>query len=87
MCRNKKTPRKTHFVEQEVETSLADEDNDNSFGLYTLYTASDGNDGYMVDVNIEGQNIQMQLDTGSCVSLVSEITYKGITCSLATLPM
>ena len=81
MCRNKKTPQDP--FEQEAETSLADEDNENLFGLYTVYTASDGN-GYMVDLNIESQNTQMQLDTGACVSLVSEITDKG---SLTHLPL
>ncbi|CAJ1066281.1 uncharacterized protein K02A2.6-like [Xyrichtys novacula] len=49
-----------------------------------VYTTSDGKDGYVVDMDIEGQNIQMQLDTGACVSLVSEITYKT---SLAYLPL
>jgi len=49
--------------------------------VYTVYTASDGNDGYVVDVNIEGQNIQMQLEH---VCLVSESTYKR---SLAHLPL
>ncbi|XP_030286082.1 uncharacterized protein K02A2.6-like [Sparus aurata] len=35
-------------------------------------------------MNIEGQNIPMQLDTGACVSLVSEIIYER---SLAHLPL
>lgn len=39
----------------------------NLFGLYTVHTGSSGYDGYVhvVDVNIEGQNIPMQLDTGT----------------------
>lgn len=56
---------------------MADGDNENSFGLYIMYSASDGNDGCMVDMIIEGQNVKMQLDTGACVSLVSEIMYEG----------
>lgn len=84
MCRNKKTPQKTHYVEQETDKSLAGGDDENSFGLYTVYTASNGNDGYEVDMNIEGQNMKMQLDTGACVSLISEIIYKR---SLTHLPL
>lgn len=52
---NKKAPtQKSLFVEPEAKTSLADGDNENWFGLYTVFSASDGHDGSVVDGNIEG---------------------------------
>ena len=75
MCRNKKLHGQTQYVQEEIKSE--DDENENElFGVYTVYTASDGKQGIALSMNIEGKMVDMQVDTGAAVTLVSEVVYK-----------
>ena len=49
-------------------------------GLYTLFSLGKDqkNDPILVTVFLNGQKVEMQLDTGASVSIISETTYKSL---------
>ncbi|XP_061190068.1 uncharacterized protein K02A2.6-like [Saccostrea echinata] len=65
-CRAKdqsfKFPKKVHAV-----------DDDSDLGLYTVHTGK--RNEIMVDVSIDGKNVNMELDTGSAVSVIPEKVF------------
>ena len=85
MCRSKgswkkavKNPREIRqVVEVEPDVPTA-EDSD----TYMLFRLSNSNSPIQVEVQIEGNNVSMELDTGAAVPVISENTYK----SLKSLP-
>lgn len=52
--------------------------------MYTVYTTSNGKKGIVVNVNLDGKCMDMQLDTGAVVSLMSEQSNKSF---LSHLPL
>lgn len=47
---------KTQFVEKGAATNQEEVDDDELFGVYPVYTASCGDDGYKVNLGIEGHD-------------------------------
>ncbi|XP_048103582.1 uncharacterized protein K02A2.6-like isoform X1 [Alosa alosa] len=85
VCRNRSKTMRTQYVKQEHRQEDEASDCENElFGVYSVYTATDGTDGIGIVLDIEGSSIQMQLDTGAAVTLVSEKTYKE---ALTHLPL
>ncbi|XP_075535031.1 uncharacterized protein LOC142570543 [Dermacentor variabilis] len=68
MCRTSKTELKAHAV-----TESSDED---EHTLYNCTVDSSVQNGYVVTVNVEGQKVSMQVDTGAAVTVVPESVYK-----------
>ncbi|KAI4881016.1 hypothetical protein NFI96_011261 [Prochilodus magdalenae] len=52
--------------------------------MYSVYTTCNGQKGIMVDVEVEGKPVSMQLDTGAAVTLVPERVYNV---ALSHLPL
>ncbi len=46
------------------------------FDLFTVYTAQDKADGIYIDLQLNGQTVNMQLDTGASLSLIPEHIYR-----------
>ncbi|XP_060761945.1 uncharacterized protein K02A2.6-like [Neoarius graeffei] len=80
-CRNRNKPMTTQYVEQE---DMANESENELFGILSVYTATDGNRGIDIQMHIEDSPVQMQLDSGAAVTLVSEKVYQQ---ALAHLPL
>ena len=45
-------------------------------GLYTLNSKGQGGSVFQVQLLLEGKPVSMEVDTGSAVSIVSEVEYK-----------
>lgn len=71
-CRSRNKAMPTQYVEQDDATN---ESENELFGIWSVYTATDGNRGIDVQMHIEDSPVQMQLDTGAAVTLVSEKVY------------
>ncbi len=68
-------PRKTKYTKQ-VESDSASEDDDR-FTLFSVYhTSGKGADKYRVNVQIGTVPINMEIDTGSAVTIISEDIYE-----------
>ncbi len=60
------------------------EDESELFGVYTIYTTSNGKKGIVVNVKLDGKCMDMQLDMVAAVSLMSDLSYKEF---LSHLPL
>lgn len=69
MCRASKEELKAHRV------SESSEDDENT--LYNCTVNSVAKKGYIVTMNVEGQDLPMQVDTGAAVTIVPESVYKA----------
>lgn len=84
VCRNRNKTMRTQYVEQEDE---ANDSESELFGILSVYTAADGNHGIDIEMDIEGSPVQMQLDTGAAVTLVSEKSIPAGPCTFTTAAM
>ena len=67
---NSKTQSRAHFMEED-ETSESDNE------IYSVFQLGNkSNDAYKVQINMNGHEIVMEIDTGASVSILSEDTYK-----------
>lgn len=92
-CRKKNKPGKPKFskgqgqnsdtVKLVEETKLTYNDDD-SFEVYTIFSSNSNKHGVMVDVELAGKSITLELDTGAAVSLISDKLYKS---KLADIPL
>ncbi|KAI4895153.1 hypothetical protein NFI96_009265 [Prochilodus magdalenae] len=82
-CREKKRSGQTQYVEEE-KTPNENGGESELFGMYSVYTTCNGQKGIMVDVEVEGKPVSMQLDTGAAVTLVPERVYNV---ALSHLPL
>ncbi|XP_058880316.1 uncharacterized protein K02A2.6-like [Acipenser ruthenus] len=79
MCRSRTLSLQTQYVGTET-----NKEEDEMFEVFTVYTASDGKKGIMVKMYLDNKNVDMQLDTGAAVSIVSETLYRK---TLSHLPL
>lgn len=82
-CRKKRSAGRTQYVEAESGNEGKDDEFE-LFGIYTVYTTSIGQKRIVVNVKLDGKGMDMQVDTGAAVSLISELTYKE---SLSYIPI
>ncbi|KAI7789894.1 hypothetical protein IRJ41_014004, partial [Triplophysa rosa] len=76
-CKSHKAQRskKMQYVSAEVSETPCSEVNE-LFDLFTVYTAQDGVDGIYIDLQLNGQTVNMQLDTGASLSVISDHIYR-----------
>lgn len=74
-CRKGKAISHTQYVEAEESTSRGDEEPE-LFGVNAVYSTSNCEKDYTVDVALGDKSTTMLLDTGSAVSVVSEDYYQ-----------
>ncbi|KAJ8356836.1 hypothetical protein SKAU_G00196300 [Synaphobranchus kaupii] len=70
-CRNRRPVAQAQYVEREQV-----EDESELLGVYTVYTTSNGKKGITMDVTLDGREVNMHVDTGAAVSLLSEVCYR-----------
>lgn len=87
VCRNRSKTMRTQYVEQEHKQEDEANDCENElFGVYSVYTATDGSDGIGIVLDIEGSSFQMQLDTGATVTSFRKYIQRGLdTSATATM--
>ena len=86
VCRKKQAQNKTKPREQTNridEESSADDDDDQEYALYRVSSGS--SKPILVPVTLDGVHMEMELDTGASVSLVSEETFRQLQEKGATL--
>ena len=75
-----KRTRKTHYVEDQRSNSNEHEQptwtDDSTYNLFTI--AGSGQEPLLVEVTVNGSPVQMELDTGASLSLLSNSTYEKI---------
>ncbi|XP_021340098.1 uncharacterized protein K02A2.6-like [Mizuhopecten yessoensis] len=84
MCLSKKKTVKAKYL-QEVEGACSDRDL-GMFGIVQASTARGSTAGYQVHMELDGNCVKMELDTGAAVSIVSEELYKNCLTNLPLQP-
>ena len=74
MCAKKGEVQPMNYLEVDSLTSTTEEQS--GLGLYTLKSKGNGGSGFQVQLLLEGKPVSMEVDTGSAVSIVSEVEYK-----------
>ncbi|RXN17967.1 integrase core domain [Labeo rohita] len=75
VCKSSKRAGKAQLVTATTEESSASED---AFDLFTVYTAQGQKDGLFLQLDLSGNTVTMQIDTGASVSLIPESVYKEL---------
>ena len=87
VCRNKQreeeaqqkpneTPQETHLMEEDAErTTTADSA---TYSLFTLTEQTEATPPLLVDMTVNKVPLQMEVDTGASVSLISRDTYRKL---------
>ena len=57
----------------EVDSPMSTTEEQSGLGLYTLKSKGQGGSGFQVQLLLEGKPVSMEVDTGSAVSIVSEV--------------
>ena len=95
MCSSqKREPPSTRYVEDvsqvmntnDVALQVHSEDEMVDFGLYTINSKGKRGSGYQVQLWLEGKQVTMEVDTGSAVSIISEIEYNTLFKNLPLQP-
>ena len=74
MCDKKGKIQYMRYLEVDLPMSTTEEQS--GLGLYTLKSKGQGGSGFQVQLLLEGRPVCMEVDTGSSVSIVSEVEYK-----------
>ena len=74
MCDKKGKIQSTRYLE--VDSAMCTTEEQSGLGLYTLKSTGQGGSGFQVQLLLEGKPVSMEVDTGSAVSIVSEVEYK-----------
>ena len=74
MCDKKGKIQSTRYLE--VDSPMNTTEEESGLGLYTLKSKGQGGSGFQVQLLLEGKPVSMEVDTGSAVSIVSEVEYK-----------
>ena len=74
MCDKKGKIQSTRYLE--VDSPMNTTEEQSGLGLYTLKSKGQGGSGFQVQLLLEGKPVSMEVDTGSAVSIVSEVEYK-----------
>ena len=76
MCDKKRKVQSTRYLEFGLPASTTEEQS--GLGLYTLKSKGQGGLGFQVQLLLEGKPVRMEVDTGSAVSIVSEVENKKL---------
>ena len=57
----------------EVDSTMSTSEEQSGLGLYTLKSKGQGGSGFQVQLLLEGKPVSMEVETGSAVSIVSEV--------------
>ena len=76
VCDKKRKVQSTRYLEFGLPASMTEEQS--GLGLYTLKSKGQGGLGFQVQLLLEGKPVSMEVDTGSAVSIVSEVEYKKL---------
>ncbi|KAK0145350.1 hypothetical protein N1851_015749 [Merluccius polli] len=82
MCTTKDRQGHTQYVAESSNETTGNGNDDELFGSYPMnavyptYTVGNGKEEITVNVQLEGTPLEMQLDTGAAVTLVSEVVFK-----------
>ena len=71
MCDKKGKIQSTRYLE--VDSPMDTTEEQSGLGLYTLKSKGQGGSGFQVQLLLEGKPVSMEVDTGSAVSIVSEV--------------
>ena len=74
MCDKKGKIQSTRYLE--VDSPMSNTEEQSGLGLYTLKSKGQGGPGFQVQLLLEGKPVSMEVDTGSPLSIVSEVEYK-----------
>ena len=76
--RSKKNHRRTHHVHKEVEASISDSDASSGEGYHLHKLHDRSSNPINVPVLVNGRQLEMELDTGAAVSIISDETRKTL---------
>ncbi|KAK0144151.1 hypothetical protein N1851_017503 [Merluccius polli] len=82
MCTTKDRQGHTQYVAESSNETTGNGNDDELFGSYPMnavyptHTVGNGKEEITVNVQLEGTPLEMQLDTGAAVTLVSEVVFK-----------
>ena len=64
--------------ENEYVQKLEEASEENEYTLFSLYAHIDSQSPYLVTLHVDGVPLQMEIDTGSSLSLISESTFRRV---------
>ena len=64
--------------ENEYVQKLEEAAEENEYTLFNLYAHIDSQSPYLVTLQVDGVPLQMEIDTGSSLSLISESTFQQL---------
>ena len=81
-CRSNKSRKSSKYQQQHHSTKFVDANSDDSgpdeIQLYAVGSSTKSSPPIMVNVQVQGEDLPMEVDTGAAVSIISETTWKNI---------
>ena len=81
-CRSNKSRKSSKYQQQHHSTKYVDANSDDSgpdeIQLHAVGSSTKSSPPIMVNVQVQGEDLPMEVDTGAAVSIISETTWKNI---------